>query len=200
MHVRHEPGRFSTHAYHLAPEKINGIERGAGYLLDEGPRHRPARAPMGRGDAACPRHRRHAGLARAAQPDQAAYRAKPWKKPAKSALSYGVFRLRTLRQLLGRKAAEQDAAARSWTSIRSSAPWPTTAESSPRRWPARQLPRCVLKGMTGQKHLRHALQHNGPEELSFPRALRKCFRPGPAIPRQVARQQSLTPFRRTLPV
>ena len=33
LHLRHEPGRFSTHAHHLAPEKINGIERGVGYLL-----------------------------------------------------------------------------------------------------------------------------------------------------------------------
>ena len=46
-HVRHEQGRFSTHAQHLAPEKINGIERGVGYLLEEGPRHRAARRTNG---------------------------------------------------------------------------------------------------------------------------------------------------------
>ncbi len=29
VHVRHEKGRFSTHAAHIAPEKINGLEKGA---------------------------------------------------------------------------------------------------------------------------------------------------------------------------
>lgn len=33
VHTRHEPGRFSTHAQHIAPEKISGIERGAAWLL-----------------------------------------------------------------------------------------------------------------------------------------------------------------------
>ena len=33
LHVRHEPGRFSTLGEHLAAEKINGIERGAEWLL-----------------------------------------------------------------------------------------------------------------------------------------------------------------------
>jgi transposase len=33
LHCRQEPGRFSTLEAHLAQEKINGIERGAGYLL-----------------------------------------------------------------------------------------------------------------------------------------------------------------------
>jgi hypothetical protein len=33
VHVRHEPGRFSTHGRHLAKEKINGLERGASYWL-----------------------------------------------------------------------------------------------------------------------------------------------------------------------
>jgi len=33
VHLRHEPGRFSTDANHLAAEKISSVERGAGYLL-----------------------------------------------------------------------------------------------------------------------------------------------------------------------
>src|SRR4029077_16164955 len=33
IHVRHEPGRFSTHGAHLAPEKISGVERGARWLM-----------------------------------------------------------------------------------------------------------------------------------------------------------------------
>ena len=35
LHVRHEPGRFSTLGEHLATEKINGIERGAAWLLSK---------------------------------------------------------------------------------------------------------------------------------------------------------------------
>lgn len=33
VHVRHEPGRFSTDPKHIASQKISGVERGAGYLL-----------------------------------------------------------------------------------------------------------------------------------------------------------------------
>ena len=33
IHVRHEPGRFSTQAKHIAPQKINSIERGVHWLL-----------------------------------------------------------------------------------------------------------------------------------------------------------------------
>ena len=33
VHVRQEPGRFSTHGQHVAKEKISGLERGADYLL-----------------------------------------------------------------------------------------------------------------------------------------------------------------------
>jgi transposase len=33
VHVRHEPGRFSTQGAHIAPQKISGIERGARWLM-----------------------------------------------------------------------------------------------------------------------------------------------------------------------
>ncbi len=33
LHVRHEPGRFSTQGAHIAPEKISGVERGARWLM-----------------------------------------------------------------------------------------------------------------------------------------------------------------------
>jgi transposase len=33
LHVRHEPGRFSTQLAHIAPEKISGVERGARWLM-----------------------------------------------------------------------------------------------------------------------------------------------------------------------
>jgi len=33
LHVKHEPGRFSTQGQHIAAEKISGVERGAAWLL-----------------------------------------------------------------------------------------------------------------------------------------------------------------------
>jgi Mu transposase-like protein len=35
VHVKHEPGRFSTQSQHLASRKIGGIERGATWLLGQ---------------------------------------------------------------------------------------------------------------------------------------------------------------------
>ena len=35
LHVKREPGRFSTHREHLASEKISSVERGTEYLLDK---------------------------------------------------------------------------------------------------------------------------------------------------------------------
>jgi hypothetical protein len=35
LHARVEDGRFSTHAAHIASEKITGVERGAAYLLQQ---------------------------------------------------------------------------------------------------------------------------------------------------------------------
>ena len=83
LHVRHEPGRFSTHAHHLAPEKINGIERGASYLLTKvrgiGPdAHQWAEAMLQR-----PRHRGNAGLAGTDQSGGATQRQTNWKMPAR---------------------------------------------------------------------------------------------------------------------
>jgi transposase len=34
VHVRHEPGRFSTQSQHIAGPKISGVERGSAWLLD----------------------------------------------------------------------------------------------------------------------------------------------------------------------
>ena len=33
VHVRREPGKFSTHGEHIAPEKISGVERGVKWLM-----------------------------------------------------------------------------------------------------------------------------------------------------------------------
>lgn len=106
VHVRHEPGRFSTHAQHLAPEKINGLERGAGYLLTKvrgiGPHsHQWAEAML---------HARGIEGTRVLQGLLSLTRRHPspaLEKACEIALSHGAFQLRTLRQLIGRQAQPQ---------------------------------------------------------------------------------------------
>jgi transposase len=72
LHVRHEQGRFSTQAAHVAPEKISGLERGAAWLLNQVSAVGPQTRQRGRSDAPCPRHRRHARAPRTAGLDQEA--------------------------------------------------------------------------------------------------------------------------------
>lgn len=107
LHVRHEPGRFSTLGEHLAPEKISGLERGVEHLLKQaswiGPRtHEWAQAMLtARGiegtrvlQGLLSLAKRHA--------DEAL------EKACEIALSHGAWRLRTLRQLLKRSAPRQE--------------------------------------------------------------------------------------------
>jgi transposase len=106
LHVRHEQGRFSTDARHLAPEKISGLEHGAAYLLRKvhgiGPQtHQWAEAMLHARGIEGTRvllgvlslTKRHSSAA--------------LEKACQIALSYGAFQLRPLRQLLGRQAAQQ---------------------------------------------------------------------------------------------
>ncbi len=106
IHVRHEKGRFRTHEHHVHPHKISGLERGAGYLLNKiswiGPQaHAWAEAMLaGRGIEGT---RSLQGLLSLGQkhPHEAL------EKACETAISYGVFRLKTLRQLLARDALPQ---------------------------------------------------------------------------------------------
>jgi transposase len=106
LHVRKEPGRFSTLGEHLVAEKINGIERGAAHLLAKaswiGPQaHQWAQAMLNaRGieglrvlQGLLSLHPKHSSEA--------------LEKACEIALSHGAYRLRTLRQLLKRQAAPQ---------------------------------------------------------------------------------------------
>jgi transposase len=106
LHVRVEPGRFSTHAYHLPPEKINSLERGASYLLTKvrhiGPdAHQWAEAMLNaRGIEGTRVLQGLISLTHRHSADEL-------ENACKTALSYGVFQLRPLRKLIGRKAQEQ---------------------------------------------------------------------------------------------
>jgi len=106
LHVRHEQGRFSTDARHIPPEKINGIERGAAYLLNKvsviGPHARQWAEAMlyARGIEGTRVLQGLAALARRHTSDEL-------ENACKTALSHGAWRLRTLRQLLKHKASER---------------------------------------------------------------------------------------------
>ncbi len=106
LHVRHEPGRFSTFGEHLAVEKISGIERGAEWLLAKvrgiGP-HASEWAEV------MLRARGIAGL-RVLQGLLALdkrHATDDIERACETALSYGVFHLRPVRQLIARQAAKQ---------------------------------------------------------------------------------------------
>jgi transposase len=107
LHVRHEQGRFSTHGQHIAREKINGIERGAAYLLSKvsliGAHSRQWAESMvtARGIEGT---RVLLGLLSLTKKHPSA----SLEKACEIALSHGAFRLRTIRQLLKRPELKQE--------------------------------------------------------------------------------------------
>jgi hypothetical protein len=107
VHVKHEPGRFSTQSQHIAGPKISGVERGAAWLLGQVRRLGPhslrwaeamiqargvegVRVLQGLLNLA----HRHSGDA--------------IERACDIALSHGAYRLRTLRALLDRAAPRQE--------------------------------------------------------------------------------------------
>ena len=107
VHVRHEPGRFSTHGQHLAKEKISGLERGASYLLGKvsaiGHQTQQWAEAMltARGIEGT---RVLQGLLALTKK----HSSETLEKACEIALSHGCFRLRTIRQLLQRRTAKQE--------------------------------------------------------------------------------------------
>jgi transposase len=106
LHVRSEQGRFNTHGQHLAAEKISGLERGAEYQLAKvrqiGPRsHDWAQAMLtARGIQGT---RVLQGLLALTKK----HASETLEEACETALSHGCYRLRTIRQLLQRKAQKQ---------------------------------------------------------------------------------------------
>ena len=106
IHVRHEPGRFSTLGEHLAVEKISGIERGTQWLLSKvrgiGPHaHTWGCAMLNvRGIEGVRVLQGLLALAKRHPPDDL-------ERACEMALSYDAFHLRSLRQLIQRRAAKQ---------------------------------------------------------------------------------------------
>lgn len=107
VHARHEQGRFSTHDRHVPREKINGIERGAKWLLLQAAKIGPH--TQGWAEAMFT-HRGLEGL-RVLQGLLSLTRRHPretLERACEIALSYRAFRLQTLRQLIVRAAPRQE--------------------------------------------------------------------------------------------
>ena len=106
LHVRREPGKFSTLSEHIAPEKISGVERGAAWLLRKievlgEHAHAWAQAML--------KNRGIEGV-RVLQGLLSLTKRHPCEAidaACETALSYGAFRLQTLRQLLKQRAPAQ---------------------------------------------------------------------------------------------
>jgi transposase len=106
LHTRREPGKFSTLGEHLAPEKISGVERGAAWLLRKievlgEDAHAWAQAMLkNRGIEGV---RVLQGLLSLST----RHSCEAIDEACRTALSYGAFRLQTLRQLLKRRSPAQ---------------------------------------------------------------------------------------------
>jgi transposase len=107
IHTRHEQGRFSTQSLHIAPEKVSGLERGAAYLL-----HKVSVVgPFTRQWSEAVVNARGIEGTRVLQGLLSLTKKHPCEaleKACEIALSHGCWRLRAVRQLLGRKAAKQE--------------------------------------------------------------------------------------------
>jgi len=106
IHVRREPGRFSTLGEHVVAEKINGIERGAAWLL----RKVEAIGEQAHEWAQAMLHARGIEGTRVLQGLLALavkHPAESLENACKTALSHGVYRLRVLRQLVKHHAPSQ---------------------------------------------------------------------------------------------
>lgn len=106
VHVRHEPGRFSTQGEHLHPHKINGLEQGAAFLLDRveligSHANQWAQAML---------HARGIAGTRVLQGILSLTKKhdrRELDKACEIALSHGVYRLKTIRKLLAQRTAKQ---------------------------------------------------------------------------------------------
>jgi transposase len=106
VHAKQPPGKFSTHASHIATEKINGIEKGAAWLLQKAG-HIGSHAEAW---AAAMLERRGVEGLRVLQGLSALaarYGASAIDSACEVAQSYSAYRLRIIRQLVKRHAPQQ---------------------------------------------------------------------------------------------
>ena len=106
IHAKHDHGRFSTTMSHVHPLKINGLERGISYLLGKTRSigsHSSAWAEAVVAARGIEGHRVVQGLLSLTRKHTCA----ELEAACETALSYQCYRLRTLRQLIGKRAAKQ---------------------------------------------------------------------------------------------
>jgi transposase/transposase-like protein len=107
LHVKHEPGRFSTQGQHLAAEKISTIERGATWLLTQVRRLGPQSSRWAEGVIkvrGIEGVRVLQGLLSLAKRHPCA----ALEKACEIAASHGSYRLRTIRELLQHQDGKQE--------------------------------------------------------------------------------------------
>jgi len=107
MHVRQEPGRFSTQDRHIAPEKRSGVERGAVWLLGRARKIGPHAARWAEAMIQA-RGVQGVRVLQGLLSLTKQHHAKAIERACEVAFSYGAYRLRTIRQLLKRDAPEQE--------------------------------------------------------------------------------------------
>jgi hypothetical protein len=107
VHVKVDAGRFSTHAAHVAPEKISGMERGAEWLLNKAS-HLGEHADQwaqavirGRGIEGIRTVMGLLSLANKHAPHEI-------DQACRIAAGYGAFRLKNVRKLLASQAPQQE--------------------------------------------------------------------------------------------
>jgi transposase len=106
VHVKHEPGRFSTQPQHIVNEKISGVERGAAWLLAQVRRLGPQSSAW----AEALLHTRGVEGIRVLQGLLSLAKRHPADQiegACASAHSYQSYRLKTIRTLIGRQALKQ---------------------------------------------------------------------------------------------
>jgi transposase len=107
VHVKHEPGRFSTKSEHIAAEKISGVERGTSWILGQ------IRCIGGHSTAWAEGVVRARGIesVRVLQGLLALtkkHAVAVIEQACATATTYGAYQLRTVRTLIGRQAPAQE--------------------------------------------------------------------------------------------
>jgi len=107
FHAKHEPGRFSTQAPHIAPQKRGGMEKGAAYLLQKANRIGDQTSQWAQQVV----HQRGIegvrvllGLLSLAQ----RHSSDSIEQACEIATTHGAYRLRTIRELIQRQQGKQD--------------------------------------------------------------------------------------------
>lgn len=107
LHVKHEPGRFSTQPVHIAPQKRSGIEKGAAYLLNKASL---IGLETGRWAEQMIHQRGIEGVRVLMGLLNLAHRhpSESIEQACAVAASHGAYRLRTIRELLKRRGDKQE--------------------------------------------------------------------------------------------